>query len=122
MKKTANGIERGYGNWWNSFYKLIASTATANSDLIEEPSAPTSEGTSNDLSDMGIEAVKMQKVGMCQGHPPIKEKFQLDLIPQRSINQSILYTLNKIIESDNTAKIIKMIEDENERAVTTNWQ
>ena len=88
MKKTASGIEReraerGYGNWWNSFYELIVSTATANSHLIEEPSA--SEGTSNDLSDMGIEAVNTHvdqdaEIGNVSG-TPIKEKFQLDLIP-----------------------------------------
>ena len=85
MKKTASGIERkgverGYGNWWNSFYELIASTATANPDLIEEPSVPTSEGTSDDLSDMGIEAViahvdQDAEIDNVQGHPPIVIHF-----------------------------------------------
>ena len=64
-----NNVETTCVNEENSL--LITSTATANSDLIEEPSAPTS-----DLSDWGIEAVNTHvnqevEIEKCQAHPPI---------------------------------------------------
>ena len=62
MKKTESGIERerverGYGLWWQGLYKLVASTASANPDLIVEPSAAYSgdEVSTSDTPDSGDE-------------------------------------------------------------------